>query len=263
MLNFWGINNIFIDVIINMKYLKFISSYISLPYILLIYLLMAGNISLSGQSKVNFLEGNITINQPIGFFSRNITSPKIGFEAGYLRQIQPKSPLFWGVSGYYLSLGSSGTFTIAEQLDFNLVNFDYRSTSNLLGFNGKMRFYPNLPLGKTEFYAEALLGYKWLYTTTNKTLSSDSESSDTHIEKGNLSLTYGVGAGINYPISPSLYFNIRGNYLPGLSKTYYVLNQDKQIKTTTLDMFDLKKSTTDLVRWDIGVTWRFSASDFE
>ncbi len=218
-------------------------------------------VNLNSQSKVNFLEANITLNQAVGFFARNIPQPKIGFEAGTLRQVKIKSPLFWGISGYYHTLGSSPTFTISEQLDFNWVDFDYKTTSHLLGFNGKMRFYPNLPLGKTEFYAEAILGYKWLFTTTNKTLSSDSESSDSNMEKGSLSLTYGASAGINYPLTPSLYLNIRGNFLPGLSNEYFILNESRKINNTTLDLFDLKRSTTDLVRWDFGVTWRFTGDD--
>lgn len=210
-----------------------------------------------GQSKVNFIEGNLTVNVPSGFFKRNIPNPKIGFEGGFLRQIKTESPMFWGLSVYYSTLGRSGTVTLSEQLDFNLVDFDYHTTSHLLGFNGKMRFYPNIPLGKVEMYAEALIGYKWLYTTTNKTLSSDAESSDTDIEKGSLSLTYGAALGINYPLKQGLYFNIRGNYLPGLSKSYYVLNKNKGVKNTTLDLFDLKKSTTDLIRWDLGITYKF------
>ncbi|MFZ1456864.1 MAG: hypothetical protein WAT46_12535, partial [Saprospiraceae bacterium] len=73
--------------------------------------------------------------------------------------------------------------------------------------------------------------------------------------------TYGAAAGINYPLTPSLYLNIRGNFLPGLSNEYFILNESRKINNTTLDLFDLKRSTTDLVRWDFGVTWRFTGDD--
>lgn len=230
-------------------------------FISLIFI-MAAYIDLRSQSKVNFMEGNITLNKATGFFGRNVKDIKVGLEAGYLRQLNLEKPVFWGISAYYQSIGRSGTYTFEEPLDLNLVKFDYRTVSQLIGLNGKLRFYPNLYLGKMEIYLEALFGYKWLFTTTNKTLVSDNESSDTNIEKGSLSLTYGLASGVNYPVSHSLYLNVRANYLPGLSKQYYVLDDTNDITNSTLNLFDLKKSTTDIIRWDIGVTWRFTGEEF-
>ena len=193
------------------------------------------------QSKVNFIEGNITLNKATGYFGRNIMDTKVGFEVGYLRQLNISKPVFWGISIYYQGIGRSGTYTFEEPLDFNLVEFDYSTVSQMMGFNGKFRFYPDIYLGKLDFYLEALMGYKWLFTTTNKTLAGDPDSSDSHIEKGRLSLTYGVAAGLNYPLSQSVFLNLRGNYLPGLSKQYYVLDETNTIRDSTLDLFDLKK----------------------
>ncbi len=226
------------------------------------FLLFGSCAAISGQSKVNFLEGNVTLNKATGFFGRNVQDVKLGVEAGFLRQLKTETPVFWGISSYYQSLGRSGKYIIQEPLDFDLVDFDYTTISQLIGFNGKLRFYPKIYLGKTEFYVEAMFGYKWLFTTTNKTITDDNESSDSNIEKGSLSLTYGVAAGLNYPVSPSLYLNLRANYLPGLSKQYYVLDESNTITESTLDLFDLKKSTTDIIRWDFGVTWRFTGEEF-
>lgn len=220
------------------------------------------NLNLMAQSKINFFEGNLTINKATGFFGKNIKNINIGIEGGYLRQLKLDNPIFWGISIYYFNLGKSGTYTIQEQLDLRLVNFDYSTESQLLGFNGKMRFYPAIHLAKAELYIESQLGYKWLYTTTTKIISDESNSSDTNIETGNLSLTYGASMGLNYPITSSLYLNLRGNYLPGLSKPYYAPKLSNQIQTSTLDLFELKRSTTDLIRWDIGVTWRFTGDEF-
>lgn len=209
-----------------------------------------------GQSKVNFIELNLTYTQPQGFFGRNVTKDKVGFEIGYLRQLKSEKPLFWGVSVYYNQLGSASAF-IQELVDFQLFDFDYRTASHLLGFNGKVRFYPNVYLGKLEWYLEAQLGYKWLYTYTTKTLSEDTESSDSNIEKGSLSLTYGASTGVNYPVGEHTYINVRINYLPGLSVPYYVINENNEIFESSLDQFDLKRSTTDIIRWDLGATYRF------
>lgn len=213
-------------------------------------------VSIGAQSKINFAEINIALTQATGFFGNNIPKLKGGFEIGYLRQLKEESPLFWGISIYYNQLNRSSA-TITEPLDFRIVDFDYKTTSNLLGLNGKMRFYPNVNLGKIQWYLEALLGYKWLFTNTTKTLTNDQDSSDTITEKGSLSLSYGAATGINYPISNDAYINLRVNYLPGLSVPYYVINLNNDIIESTIDRFDLKRSTTDIIRWDVGLTYRF------
>ncbi len=215
------------------------------------------NGDLSGQSKVNFLEAGLSFMQPTGSFGRNVTSPKLAVNFGYLRQVNVDKPLFWGLSVYYSKLGSASD-VVQEIIDFSLVDFDFSTNSHLLGFNGKLRYYPDFYIGKLEFYIEAQLGYKWLYTTTNRTVSGDSETSDTNVEEGNLSLTYGLSGGLHYPIKgDNTFLNFSVNFLPGLSERYYVENPNNSISTSTLDYFDLKKSTTDIFRYDLGITYRF------
>jgi hypothetical protein len=222
-----------------------------------ILVLMLTKKDLNGQSKVNFLEGGLSYLQPSGSFKRNLSSGRIGVNFGYLRQLKEDKPLFWGANLYYTSLGSASD-VIQEIIDFSLVDFDFETTSHLLGFNGKLRYYPDFYVGKMEFYVEALLGYKWFYTTTNRTVSGDSETSDSQIDESNLSLTYGLVGGIHYPIKgDNTFLNLSISYLPGLSERYYIKNPNNQITSTTLDLFDLKKSTTDIFRYDLGITFRF------
>lgn len=213
--------------------------------------------------RVNFLELNASFTNANGFFERNFPNTKLGFEMGYLRQIKSEKPLFWGISLYYTFLESQRA-TFQEPLDFSLVDFNYTTTTNLWGLNGKMRFYPNLYLGKLESYLEAQLGYKWIYTGTTKEFVDDEDSSDFNIEKGNLSLTYGISAGLNYPISDDIYINFRANYLPGLSVSYYVKDDRNMLEFSTIDKFNIKNSTTDIIRWDVGITfWPSFSSDDE
>ncbi len=211
------------------------------------------------QDNINFVEMNITLMKPVGFFNRNIKTIRPGFEATFLHQLKPQNPLFWGFSVYYNPLDHADA-TIEEVLDFQLVNFNYSTNSSLLGFNGKLRFYPDIYLGKLEFYAEAQAGYKWLFTYTTKTLTNDEEMSDTNIDKGSLSLTYGFSAGLNYPVSNQIYLNFKTNYLPGLSVPYYVVNSKNKIEFSSLDRFDLKRSTTDIFRFDFGITYKFNTT---
>ncbi|MBK8350005.1 MAG: hypothetical protein IPL08_21215 [Saprospiraceae bacterium] len=221
-------------------------------------LLISGNIS--AQSKITFLEGSICFTKASGFFARQIPEYKFGFDVGFLRQVKTEKPLFWGMDIYYNNLGSTSA-TIEEILDFNFVNFDYSTTSNLLGANARMRFYPDIYLFGIEPYMEAHLGYKWFFTNTTKAFSDDAESSDTNLEKGSLSLSYGISLGFNIPISNKLYLNLKGSYLPGLSTPYYALRPENSIVTSTLDGFDLKRSTTDIFRWDLGVTYNINKDE--
>ena len=220
------------------------------------FFVLASN-DLAGQSKVNFLEASLSYLQPSGSLERNVASPKLAIQMGYLRQVRADKPLFWGVNVFYTTLGSASD-VVQEIIDFSLVDFDFQTTSHLLGFGGKLRYYPDFYIGKLEFYVEVQLGYKWLYTTTNRTVSGDSETSDSQFEEGNLSLTYGLSGGLHYPIKgDNTFLNCRINYLPGLSERYYVENPNNQISSSTLDYFDLKRSTTDIFRYDLGITFRF------
>ena len=214
------------------------------------------------QSKINFFEINLCAIQPEGAFKKNNPSINPGVEIAYLRQLKDDNPLFWGLSFYYTQLGNSRA-TLEEFLDFALVNFDYSTTSHLMGLNGKFRFYPNIYLGRLEPYIEAQLGYKWLYTGTTKILATDNESSDFMIENSSFSLSYGIAAGLNFRIKDNIYINFRANYMPGLSTSYYAKDKHNQIEFSSIDQFNIKNSTTDILKWDLGVTFwpSFHAND--
>ena len=76
--------------------------------------------------------------------------------------------------------------------------------------------------------------------------------------------SYGISAGLNYPVSDNIYINVRANYLPGLSIPYYVKDERNTLEFSTIDKFNIKNSTTDIIRWDVGVTfWPSFSSDDE
>ena len=212
--------------------------------------------SLYAQDKVNFFEGAISYVVPTGSFSQNIKSNKVGFELAFLRQITSDKPFFWGISTYYTNLGSCNAIT-KEAIDFAIYDINSTTNSNLLGVDGKLRYYPDIYLGRIEVYVEALMGFKWLFTYTHKEFVGDSDSSSGQFEEGQLALSYGVNLGIQYPIGQSIYINLKGGFYPGLSVPYYAYNSQNKIIDYTLDKFDLKRSTTDLIRYDLGVTYRF------
>lgn len=230
--------------------------YQSILFILVLSFILGHSESSTAQVKVNFMEGSLSIAKPSGIFGRNITQGKFGFELGYLRQLKEDSPLFWGMAFYYHSLGFERDYVL-QYADFGIYEFDSRTRSNLMGLNGKLRFYPDLYLGKFELYTELIIGYKWLLTVTNKTFVNDNDNSDTHIDAGSLSLSYGAALGVQYPISNETYINLRASYIPGLSTGYYSKNKNNIVNNYTIEAFDRNNSPTDIFKYDLGITYLF------
>ncbi len=214
-----------------------------------------------GQSKARFLEGGFSLNKPSGIFAKNLTASKLGLDIGYLQQLKQEKPLFWGVGLYFIPLDEGGV-TLSEPLDFQLVDFDYSTSTSIVGLQGKFRFYPDVYLAKAEFYLEALAGFKAIITTTTKTLVSDG-SADSNFEKTGFSVSYGAAAGVNYPIADKWFINARASYLPGVSTRYYVFNPAASAQTSSLDLFDFKSSPTDLIRWELGIMYHITGSQNE
>ena len=204
---------------------------------------------------LNFIGLNISRINPLGPFKANTGNGYFSGEMHYYRQFKKGSPLFLGLSTYYTMLGNRKA-VITEFLDNTIIDFKYSTSSHLWGFNIAGRFYPDLYVGKAEFFTELLIGGKWFFTTTTKTIP-DTEDSDIRMDRGRLSLDYGIALGMNYPVYKSLYASIKSSYLPGTAGSYYVRNDKSFIEYTTLEGFTLKNSAVELLRWDLGITFTF------
>jgi hypothetical protein len=205
--------------------------------------------------KINFIGINFSMNMPQGDLRAHSGTYIPGFELHYYRQFRESSPFFWGVSTYYFNIGRREA-VLTEFIDNTIADFRYRTVSNVWGFNGAGRVYPDLYLWKMEFYAELLFGGKWFFTNTSKTMI-DTEDSDLRMERGRFALDYGLAVGMNIPVSGILYINTKASYLPGNATSYYARNDKAFIEFTTLEGFDLKNSSTEIFRFDLGVTFAF------
>lgn len=205
------------------------------------------------KSRIYIFGFDISGVKPTSFFANNISGIKLGFTTDFLFQFKPKQPLFIGIELYYNRLESATDF-FDEFIDFSLVTIEYTTTSHLLGFGPKARYYPSINLKYVEPYIEASLGYKVPYTTTNKYIL-ETESEDTRLNKASWSLTYGIGGGLSINVKENWYINVRGSYLQGLSSSYYALNPNNTASLSTLDYFTLRKSNTHIFRFDLGVSY--------
>jgi hypothetical protein len=207
----------------------------------------------SEPSKIIFFEFGTSLTQPQGRFKTNVGDPNIfGLHCGFLKQFNPESPLFWGLHYDWTPYDSESAF-IEEQIDFSFFEFEYRTYANIQNILAQVRFYPNTSWGKIEPYIDGHLGGRWLFSATSKTLSSDEESSDLNTESSKIALAYGVAAGANVQLSQNVYLNLRANITSGLS-TQYLVKSNRQVNSSTAEVFDTFRSTTSIIQYHLGLT---------
>lgn len=205
-------------------------------------------------SMITFGLGGMT---PQGAFSKKHPDPIFQLNLGYLRQIKPEKPLFSGIE-----LGYGIMDQYAADIDFvvdgETESWDVTSTSQFLTLELIGRYYLPLKINKLEFFSELNFGGNLFFTTTTFNPPDADESGDTEWEKSDFSLKYGVGLGCNFPVTDNIYVHGRFSYIAGLSTAFYILKEENiTIKESTIEAFDLQKSTTDVLKWDIGVTFAF------
>jgi opacity protein-like surface antigen len=203
--------------------------------------------------RLFFIEVGGTYTTPKGIFSRRLGKDELfGFELGCLGQIKKDKPLFIGLHYSNNSYGRANA-TLTEELEFTLVDFDYRTSAQIHNIHSIVRFYPAIGFWRIDPYVEAWAGTKWFLTSTTKSLVDDAESSDTNFSESDAALSYGGAIGLNCKLANSIYLNLRASYLPGLQASYLVYRANT-IKTSTLDAFDLVRSGTDIILYSVGLT---------
>jgi hypothetical protein len=217
----------------------------------LLFLFLFPSASVWAQQRGQYIDLNATLNHPTGFFARKVPDTRFGGQLGFFSQFRQGSPLLLGAEMYYFTLGQRKA-RLTEWIDFKDVEVDYTTISHVLGFGGKARFYPGVHVHKIDLFLEASAGFKWLFTHTTTVLADNVDVSDGFLEKGSLSLTYSAAAGIHYAASETFYIQSRLHYLPGLSSKYYVPNSTQQVQSSSLDLFTLVSSPTDMLRFDVG-----------
>lgn len=207
--------------------------------------------------KINMITFGLGGMTPQGAFKRKHPDPIFQINLGYLRQIKAEKPLFGG-----MELGYGIMDQYSADIDFVVdgvtETWDVTSTSQFLTLEFLGRYYLPLKIDQLEFFSEFNFGGNLFFTTTIFTPPNADDSSDTEWEKSDFSLKYGIGLGCNYPVTDNIYVHGRFSYIAGLSTSFYNLKEENiTIQENTIEAFDLQKSTTDVFKWDIGVTFAF------
>jgi len=193
---------------------------------------------------------------PTGDFSRNITNNGYGVGGQFLIGLGRK-PLLLGVDAAFATYGSDEhkepiSETIPE------LKVKVRTNNNIAQTHFLLRVQP--PKGNVRPYADALIGFKYLFTDTTILNDSNDEELTSSKNLSDLVFSYGFGGGVQVRLgrvgsSGDVSLDTKVRYLRGSRADY--LREGSIRRENGLVFFDVLSSRTDVVSVQIGVTFRF------
>ena len=193
---------------------------------------------------------------PTGDFSKNVTNNGYGVGVQLLFGIKT-TPFLVGVDAAFTNYGSDEhTEPISETVPELLVNV--RTTNNITMTHAVFRAQPRK--GKVRPYADALVGFKYLYTNTSILNDSTGEELTSTKNLSDLVWSYGFGGGVQVQLghvgkTGDISLDTKVRYLGG-SKAEY-LKEGSIRRENGAVFFDVLSSRTDVVTVQVGVTFRW------
>jgi len=215
------------------------------------------------QSRPRFEGGAaFSIGNPVGEFGDNIENP--GFGGRIWGGVGPAdSPVLVGLDLGFLVYGRERrnepfSTTIPD------VRVDVVTSNNIV--NGHLFFRLQPPHGSFRPYADALVGFKYLFTDTRiKNEGFDDEDIARSTNFDDAALSYGLGAGVQARVwgagpdraegPHGVYIDLGARYLLGTQAQY--LREGSIRREGTNVTFDVTESETNLLVFQIGVGLTF------
>lgn len=205
-------------------------------------------------SRVYLIEGYIGVSDRVGQIDRHY--PDIYFDVGgaFLFQLQPEQPSFLGVEYNFTPLQSYDLQVYDAVEDFY---YDYTTSTSSTSLFTLYRHYMNFRLWKMEPYVEGKLGLVARLTTTSISSPDDTEYYEFDFDNFDANVGYGFAAGVHFPVNDYIFITAKVAYQSTLSGTYHVLDNESQAIYSSLEAFSKKSGTSDVIRYDLGVTFAF------
>ena len=197
-------------------------------------------------------DANIAIVDPINNFGEEVVGGKVGFSISVLRQVKPESSMFIGLGSYYARIARDLQENVTTEGDA----VDDIANSNMLGFDILFRYYPNVYIWQFEPYIEGTIGYRTFYTVTKSFFPDFNETSNYQTNEFNGALSYGFGLGTHIYVDTKWSINLKFNFQVANIANYYI---EREVKNSLdpLENMSLENSQTDLLRFDIGISYLY------
>ena len=199
---------------------------------------------------------DVTTVVPTGDFSKNVTNNGYGVGVQFLRSFGRK-PLLLGVDAAFAIYGSDEhkepiSETIPE------LKVKVQTNNNITLTHLLLRAQPRK--GNVRPYADALVGFKYLYTNTSILNDSTGEELASTKNLSDLVFSYGFGGGVQVRLgrvgrSGDICLDGKVRYLRGARADY--LKEGSIRRENGSVFFDVLSSRTDVVTVSVGVTFRF------
>ena len=214
-----------------------------------------GQDTTSYYGKVIITEIGLDVVQPLRTYADRTLTGGIGFALKALIQRREGGTVFLGGSFYYHGFESSNVL-YTDFFNNVAINVRDKVSTQDMGLDFVMRKYPGLVLGRFELYVEGSLGMKWIYTTLTSTDTDSNQNLNFDFLQNDIAFTYGANLGMQVYLTDNYFLNFSTGYFGSTSVTYYG-RQEGLGGVEAIDAFRLNTSLTDLLRYQLGVTWTF------
>ncbi len=203
--------------------------------------------------RIYLVEGCISVADPVASFGKdqNIGG---GVSLSFLMQLDQDLPSFIGMEYSYIGLDQYDleVYDSVEDLEYK-----YGTNTSMMSLYGVYRHYIGVNILGIESFVDGKVGVNALSATTSVTSPQDQELSEFDWNAFDINLSYGVGVGLHYTIYNSWYITAKVSYLKGLSGKYYIKDNEYNAVYSSLEAFSQKRGTSDVIRYDLGVTFAF------
>jgi len=202
---------------------------------------------------------------PLNNFKENLDRIAFGGGGYFLVRTNPSSnvPVFAGLSGRVLTYDSERQNQIIL-IDGFSIDAELTTRNSIFMGHGMIRILPPVNFSIQPFF-DGMLGFNNLFTRTTleeQGAFEEDNTIDSYIEQGDWALSYGGAVGFQMVVGGqgNMFFLIEGRctYLRGNAADYLVRIEDPNVQITdTIDAFEEKNSTTDMLIPQIGVSFVF------
>lgn len=208
-------------------------------------------------APINIFEFGVNYTTPLGAFKRFRSSRTFGgANIAFLRQLKGDSPFFIKAS-FDFAIQDRYHSPVKRIVNFFEEDWDAQTVSYVLTFGIGVRFYPQiLGFWRMDPFVELTTGYNWFITSTYFSRLGGDET-ESIIEGGQLAYFLGSTAGFNFKISNSIFLLMKISYIQGLAADYYVRNDVEQVRFSSFEAFEKKRSATDMLNYCLAISYAF------